>query len=150
VGEVLSLATGVWEATIEQLQQHGGGRNECVVYWLAPQNDLGQVDEIVHPDHLATPVHYAPTQDWLNRFFAGLVRTQKSVVAQVHTHRTRAFHSATDDQFPLIHTPGYLSLVVANFAHAPIRASDLFLVEVDPDGRWTEVDSRARIVGIDE
>lgn len=35
---------------------------------------------------------------------------------QVHTHPTEAFHSETDDHFPLVTLMGALSIVVPNFA----------------------------------
>ncbi|MBX9460687.1 MAG: hypothetical protein KL785_05895 [Brevundimonas sp.] len=59
---------------------------------------------------------------------------------QVHTHPGAAYHSATDDAFPLIHTPGYLSLVIPRFATGPADFTDAFLAEIQPDGRFREVD----------
>jgi hypothetical protein len=55
---------------------------------------------------------------------------------QVHTHPGAAYHSTTDDAFPLIHSPGFLSLVIPRFAQGPIGFGDAFLAEIQPDGGW--------------
>lgn len=145
---MLELGRGVWAATLAQLRDHGQGRDECVVYWTASQDQIALADGVVHPEHDATPWHYAPTQNWLNEFFASLVQDRRSVVAQVHTHRTVAFHSPTDDKYPLVHVPGYLSLVVPNFASRTPGIEELFLKEIAPDGTWHEVRLTDRIAGL--
>lgn len=59
------------------------GRSECVAYWSGPIDQGGVVDALVHPRHSATPAHYAPDQHWLHEFFIDLVRTGRTVRAQV-------------------------------------------------------------------
>jgi len=65
---------------------------------------------------------------------------------QVHTHPAEAFHSAVDDAFPIIHTPGFLSLVIPNFGLGPVGFNDAFLTEIQHDGRWREVALAERII----
>src|SRR5207244_7264289 len=44
---------------------------------------------------------------------------------QVHTHPTTAYHSSTDDHFPLVTLVGALSVVLPNFArNAPDDVND--------------------------
>jgi hypothetical protein len=145
---MLRLASSVWPATLAHLQKCGGGRRECVAFWLAPQASPDEVDVVVHPDHTATAAHYAPGRAWLDAFWPRLVREGRSVRAQVHTHGGRAWHSKTDDDYPLIHMPGFLSLVVPSFAKRPITEGDLFLAEIGQDGHWRRVGVRDRIEGI--
>jgi hypothetical protein len=58
---------------------------------------------------------------------------------QVHTHQKRAFHSPSDDAFPIIHTPGFLSLVIPNFAMGSVGFDDAYLTEITTGGSWREV-----------
>jgi hypothetical protein len=65
---------------------------------------------------------------------------------QVHTHPGPAFHSAVDDTYPIIHTPGFLSLVIPNFALGTVGFDGAFLTEIQPDGRWRQVDISKRLL----
>jgi hypothetical protein len=47
----------------------------------------------------------------LNQFWLDLVNRSVGIRVQVHTHPFEAFHSATDDGYPIVHSPGFLSLV---------------------------------------
>jgi len=120
-----------------------------VVYWTASLDHPDDVDGAVHPQHTATPSHYEPQQRWLHEFFVSLARTQRTVRAQVHTHRMRAFHSHTDDRYPIVHTPGFLSLVVPNFARIGLRISGLYLARINQDGQWCEAAIPDSICGFD-
>ena len=65
---------------------------------------------------------------------------------QVHTHPLEAFHSPTDDEFPIIHKPGFLSLVIPNFGLGPVGFEDAYLTEIQGDGGWREVAIPSRLV----
>lgn len=45
------------------------------------------------------------------------------LLGQMHTHPGRAFHSQTDDAYPLVSLPGAFSVVVPNFCRTPINLS---------------------------
>jgi len=64
---------------------------------------------------------------------------------QVHTHPGEAFHSRTDDRFPIIHTPGFLSLVIPDYGLGPVGFAGAYLAELGSDGRWREVAAPARL-----
>ena len=67
-------------------------------------------------------------------------------VSKYSKHPAEAFHSPTDDAFPMIHTVGFLSLVIPNFALGPIGFQDAFLTEIQADGHWREVPIGERLV----
>lgn len=142
---MLTVPPGVWSATLEQLRRCGRGRAECVVYWLARLEAPDVVDQVVHPEHTGTAGMYSVKQNWLTPFFVRLHSERRTVRLQVHTHCYEAFHSATDDAWPLVTTPGFMSLVVPRFAEGPLRHDDLFLVELDQHGEWNRLDVRARL-----
>jgi hypothetical protein len=142
---VLSLAPGIWDATLDQLRACGAGRAECVCYWLGPASSFDRVDVLVHPTHSASAGHYDLEARWLHRFWVELGDEQRSVRAQVHTHMSFAFHSATDDTFPIVHAPGFLSLVVPNGAFGMIPDDELWLAEINERGAWQRVPVGDRI-----
>jgi hypothetical protein len=130
---------------LRELRACGAGRNECVAYWVGPADDAAFVDAVVHPEHTATPAHYEIDQTWLHHFWLGLARTSRCVRVQVHTHGGRAGHSLTDDRWPLVHTAGFLSLVVPHFAAGASHGNEMFLAELDSGGIWRSVSPRERL-----
>jgi hypothetical protein len=60
----------------------------------------------------------------LNRW---LFEQQQTLAVQVHTHPTRAYHSSTDDAYPIVTQRGGLSLVVPDFGTAGVRGQGVAL-----------------------
>lgn len=56
----------------------------------------------------------------LYRLNTWLFENQQILVAQIHAHPTDAFHSDTDDDFPIVTTLGGLSIVAADFCREPL------------------------------
>ena len=70
-----------------------------------------------------------------------------SVRVQVHTHAGEAFHSATDDKWPVVATPGFISLVIPNFAMGPIGFDGTFLAELRVEGfKQVDIESKLEVV----
>ena len=146
---MIALAPDIWRATIEQFQACGTGRRECVVYWVGPAGDPSFVDEVVHPVHAASRIHFTVDNSWLNSFWLTLADRSRSVRVQVHTHGGRAFHSASDDAWPLLRHEGFLSLVVPGFARNPRPASsDLYLARINRGFEWEGVEPAAFLQGL--
>jgi hypothetical protein len=97
------------------------------------------VDEVVHPEHIATMGYYEVAEAWFHDFWVGLDRRQRSVRAQVHTHGGSAFHSGTDDEGAVVQIPGYLSLVLPDFATSSDVLERSFLAQLDDRGRFLQV-----------
>lgn len=135
-----------WSATVEQLRRCGSGR-ECVAYWCAAIGAPDVVPKVVHPVHVSTPSYYEVDDAWLSRFWVSLHESGLMVSAQVHTHRGDAFHSPTDDAWPMVHTDGFLSLVIPRFARHPLSSDTMYLAEL-VDGRWLSRPPRSRIDGL--
>lgn len=133
------IPRGLLQQTFEQLRACGCGRNECQALWLGPVTQPSQISRLVHPKHDASPVGFQLDETWLTRFWLQMARDGLSVRIQIHTHPGRAYHSATDDAFPIIHSPGFLSLVIPNFAQGPIGFERAFLAQIASEGRWREV-----------
>jgi hypothetical protein len=136
----LSLGEGLLEKTFAELRRCGGGCRECVVYWSGPLAELAQLDRCLHPRHTATARFYEVEQGWLDQTWRTLARERREIRVQVHTHGAVAFHSATDDRFPIVQTPGFLSLVLPGFALGDINFDGAYLARMRSDGGWEELE----------
>lgn len=130
------LTNGVLEQAFEHLRHCGAGRRECVVYLTGPVDLPDVVDAVVHPRHTAGAAGYDLDSQAIAELWQELAANRRSIRAQVHTHPGAAFHSSRDDALALVHTPGFLSLVIPNFALGPIGFDGAFLAERSDDGRW--------------
>lgn len=125
--------------TFAQLRACGCGRNECQALWVGPVADPEFLTELVHPVHDASPVGFQLDDAWLTEFWLKMARDRLAVRVQVHTHPGAAYHSATDDAYPIVHSPGFLSLVIPRFATGPVGFEGAYLTRIDDDGQWRQV-----------
>lgn len=65
------------------------------------------------------------------------------LLAQIHTHRREAFHSAADDEHPISCRPGFLSVVVPRFGRGISSVSECRVYEYAGAGVWNELGRRA-------
>lgn len=113
--------------------------------WTGPAAGPSSVDAFHHPPHSATPGHYELDPAWVHVFWVELGQSRRSIRAQVHTHLGPAFHSLTDDSYPIVHMPGFLSLVVPFGAMVEPDEAMLWLAEIDERGRWRRIPVRERL-----
>jgi len=62
-----------------------------------------------------------------------------TLVAQLHSHPTDAYHSETDDTLPIVATVGGLSLVAPDFARRPFSLADYAVYRLTPEKGWVEL-----------
>ena len=144
---MIAVTPDAWRNTIRQLQECGRGRRECVVYWLSAVG-ANHVDEVAHPDHMGLPGYYEVDSKWFHRFWVDLDHRGRSVVAQVHTHAGRAFHSVTDDEGAIVQVPGFLSIVLPGFAMLDDCLKDGYIARLGLDGVFkpAELESAIRFI----
>jgi hypothetical protein len=135
----------VLNLTFDRLRKCGRGQRECQVLWTSPWNAPIEITGVVHPKHRAHAGGFDLDSRWLNIYWMRLADQQEGIRVQVHTHPGDAFHSSTDDRFPIIHNPGFLSLVIPRFAAGNVGFDDAFLAELGADGRFREVTIRSRL-----
>jgi len=76
----------------------------------------------------------------LHRLNVWLYEHKERLAIQVHSHPTDAFHSDTDDRYPMVTTRGGLSLVVPDFARRGVQGPGTALYRLDAHG-WYEIDA---------
>ena len=137
----MSVGRGLLPETFAHLRRCGAGRSECVIYWTGPLGAPGTVDGVLHPLHYSSPAGYEIDQGWLHHAWLELDARQVEIRVQVHTHPGCAFHSALDDEFPIVQTAGLLSLVIPRLATGPVNLNGSYLTELQTDGSWLERDA---------
>jgi len=143
----MQIEQEVLERAFEHLRRCGSGQAECVVYLTGPVNRPTLVDDVVHPVHTASIAGYDLDSSAISELWRDLAALQRSIRVQVHTHPRAAYHSSRDDSLALVHTQGFLSLVIPNFALGEIGFDGAFLAELDHHGRWpgVPIDNRLEV-----
>jgi hypothetical protein len=140
------LPRRILDETFNHFRRCGAGRRECQTLWVGPWATPDCITEAVHPKHKAHMGGFELDDAWLSGFWLRLAEENLGIRIQVHTHPGEAFHSPIDDEFPIIHTPGFLSLVIPDFALGPIGFERAYLTEIQADGRWQQVSINERVV----
>jgi hypothetical protein len=142
---LLRLASDIVTGTFRTLQECGRGESECAVFWTGPSTE-DAIDGLEHPLHRRSAFGYEVDDAWLTELWKRLATSQRSVKAQVHTHPGSAFHSATDDKWPIVSQAGFLSIVIPNFAAAEPSLDAAWIGRLQPDGTWRRLPSSADAV----
>lgn len=131
--------------TFDHFRRCGQGARECQLVWTSAWEHPEEISCVVHSRHRSHTGGFDLDVGWLNAFWIDLSRHQHGIRFQVHTHPLDAFHSAVDDRFPIIHSVGFLSLVIPNFGLGPVGFDGAYLTEIQPNGAWREVPIASRL-----
>lgn len=140
------LPAGLLAETFRHFRTCGDGRRECQVLWTSPWDSPSTIAQVVHSGHRGHAGGFEVDDDWLNAFWIELAQRRHGVRVQVHTHPREAFHSGTDDAYPIVQTPGFLSLVIPDFGIGPVSFDNTFLCEIGENGDWSAVVPESRIM----
>jgi hypothetical protein len=75
----------------------------------------------------------------LHRINVWLYEHDMTLIAQLHSHPGEAYHSTTDDTYPIATATGSLSLVVPDFARDPFSLMDCAVYRLIPPRGWVEL-----------
>ena len=133
------IPADICDASDRQLRDAGLDGNERFVLWSG----------VIRRDRLLVRTMHVPRQtayrlanglcvridaDELHRLNVWLYENGERLAIQVHSHPTKAFHSDTDDAYPMVTTHGGLSLVVPDFARCGVRGHDTALYRLSSTG----------------
>jgi hypothetical protein len=139
--------------TIRELQTAGAANEEGIVLWLGRRTgpDAGVVQRIYVPLHEAQSDRFWISFEGMRAMMDRLRQDRFCLLAQVHSHPDRAFHSQADDQWALVRHAGGLSIVVPNFAATTTEESfwrESAFFQLDNENRWREIFPDPEIIGV--
>lgn len=128
--------------TIEILRRGGRRGEERVVVWLAAAGgrETALVIEVYEPDQIAEFDNFRLPAESMCALMRHLGEKRRRIVAQIHTHPGRAYHSGLDAEWAIIRHVGALSLVLPRFARTTTVSSFLSTVmiyEFSAEAEWT-------------
>lgn len=150
----LHIPESILKTTATYLKLHGRQGKECMVFWCGKilGKTEGKVTNCIYPNQKSTAVGVQIDPDEVSKIQYLLIAREEFLLAQVHTHPGVAFHSSIDNNYPLTHKLGFLSIVVSNFGATDLlNFSGCRVFEYQGFGRWRglgrkEVGERLRIV----
>ena len=149
----LRVPRSVIATTWEALRSYGEQGYEGFVLWMGRlEGALAIVEVALVPAQSSIRgedgVGYFVTSDTLFQINRELHRTKRRLIAQVHSHPTEAYHSATDDAYAVVTTEGGFSIVVPNFAARDPDPTECAIYRL-LGGRWKELGLRDVNLGVD-
>lgn len=146
--ETFRIGVDTLTTTIKWLRDVGDQGNEGFVLWSGRHDD--QVFTIrralwprQQPQQTDAGLLVYVSGDALTEINTFCYEHDEIVGAQVHTHPTHAFHSDTDDHFPLVTLLGSLSVVIPDFARADhAERSGWAFYRLSGPATWDETDDQ--------
>lgn len=116
------VTENVIKQTLGWLREAGFRHSEATVLWAGqfatPERFM--ILTAIYPEQIAlhSPhgVGYVVEGNELFRINKWLFENDRILLAQVHSHPTEAYHSDTDDDYPMVTAVGQFSIVVPFFA----------------------------------
>ena len=126
------------------MRNHGERRLEGVALFAGKEEDsIFTVVNTIIPQQQAMSLEegllYAVDGEELHRINVWLYENKMSLMAQIHSHPSRAYHSSTDDAYPIVATIGGVSIVVPNFAFGPLDISTWAVYRSSELNEWEEL-----------
>jgi hypothetical protein len=117
------VPSAILDTTLQSLTEAGRNGNEAFVLWSGVLDDGGtrlRFTTATRPEQepMATPegLLVVVPGTALTEVNLGCYRRGEILAGQVHSHPTDAYHSATDNHYPLVTLLGALSVVIPDFA----------------------------------
>jgi len=123
------------------LRKRGRSNLEGVALWAGIITDTTfEVKKTIIPEQeayiLDEGLLYSVDGEELHRINVWLYANKMTLIAQIHSHPRRAYHSETDDQYPIIAVNGGLSIVIPDFAFRPFSLRDWAIYRLYPQRMW--------------
>lgn len=143
--ETVTLSNSVLSETSEVLRAYGKRGFEGFVLWFGSiENRNAYVERVYVPTQNSIRgedgVGYFVSNETLFELNKFLSETGLRMIAQVHSHPGRAYHSSTDDRYAIVTAEGGLSLVVPNFASGPVDIKRWAIYRLN-QGTWKKMRS---------
>jgi hypothetical protein len=141
------VSVEIVDKTAMQLRRAGSDGYELFVLW----SGVSLADDVleVRTAHVPKQSSYKTKGgllvrvegEALHKLNAWLFEHGETLAAQVHAHPRRAFHSETDDSYPIVTTLGGLSIVAPHFAREGVFSRGTAVFRLSPLG-WEKIPRR--------
>lgn len=132
VGGTYFVPELVWRRSIAELRRYGEHRSEGLLFWGGVICPGGvQVTGLYVLGHEPQGGTVRVTREEARWLLRSLHTRDEKLVAQVHSHPSKAYHSPGDDTHATSYHAGFISIVVPNFARAVEKATDTAIYEFD-------------------
>ena len=130
-------------ATVEAIRSAGKDGYELFVIWSGTlDGDVFTVAKVHIPDQVSYNLDgglcVRIDGSELHRLNVWLYEAQQVVGVQVHSHPADAYHSDTDNTYPVATLDGSLSIVLPYFGRDGWESSDIAAYRLEQDG-WNEL-----------
>lgn len=130
------------EHTYSFLRAAGKNKLEAVALWAGVKkgNEFA-VHYSITPKQksysLESGLMYRVDGEELYNINVWLHQNKLTLIAQIHSHPGEAYHSETDDAFPIVTKDGSVSIVVPDFASRPFAKEDWAVYRLIPKRGWS-------------
>ena len=137
----LNLPSMCIEDVYSHLRLAGNKGVEGVTLWAGVVNEsCFEVKNTIIPKQEAFNhdggLLYTVDGDELHKINVWLYQNKMTLIAQIHSHPGRAYHSDTDDAYPIITTVGGISIVIPDFGFKPISIDDWAVYRLNEQKQW--------------
>jgi hypothetical protein len=145
------VPASVVEQTEETLRIAGSEGYEAFVLWSGLQNDRTFHIRTIHVPkqksyRLNSGLCVRVDGDELHRLNVWLYEAGELLAVQVHAHPDTAYHSETDDTYPIVSTLGGVSIVAAEFCRAGLFAPSTAIYRLQQDGWVRQTNGLVRVM----
>ncbi|MGH9511441.1 MAG: hypothetical protein ACRD2U_04825 [Terriglobales bacterium] len=140
--EQFQVPARIVEQTEAALRGAGAKGYEAFVLWSGRQN--GPLFKVLtahvpkqNAYRLSSGLCVRVNGDELHRLNVWLYEAGEILAIQIHAHPDEAYHSETDDTYPIVAMLGGLSIVAAEFCRAGLFTSSTAVYRLQADG-WTK------------
>lgn len=147
--ETVHLPKSCAQIAIEALYRAGTSGVEGVALFAGVrEGNTFNITQTIIPLQKAGSVEdgliYVVSGEELERIGLELYDNVLQLFAQIHSHPGAAYHSETDDAFPIVTVLGGVSIVVPNFAMGGVKISEWAIYRLLPNTGWTEINGKQK------
>jgi hypothetical protein len=136
--DVFGIPAAVEADTLAHLRAKGREHSEGVVLWRGTFSPP-RITAVIVPEQETSFGRFVAPLAERQRIARELAGTGEVIVAQVHSHADRAFHSPVDDDEAIPRRVGSYSLVVPDFGSRATVLEGAALFQLYATGRWEAV-----------
>lgn len=128
----------------KHLRDAGDQGVECVALWAGNINGNSfEVKTNMIPAQTAYKIEqgllYSVDGEELHRINVWLYENKMTLIAQIHSHPKEAYHSETDDRYPIMAVVGGFSIVIPDFGFREFSLKDWAVYRLIQNKGWNKL-----------